>query len=180
MNKSITIVIPLYNEAGNLEKLITELEFHTRNLPYNFTYLFVDDGSSDDSLQLIKQLSKNNSKIHYIEFSKNFGHQLALKAGLDNSFSDAVISMDADLQHPPSLIPSLIREWEDGHDVVFTIRKEDEKLSYFKRKTSKYFYFEVLVQLKLFRGSEHNGINILKNSANIIAISLIALISQEE
>ena len=134
MNKSITIVIPLYNEAGNLEKLISELDLYTNDLPYDFNYLFVDDGSKDESLKLIKAISLENNKVKFIEFSKNFGHQLALKAGLDNSFSDAVISMDADLQHPPYLIPSLIKEWENGYDVVFTIRKEDKKLSYFKRK----------------------------------------------
>jgi len=155
MRKSITIVIPLYNEAGNLEKLISELDIHTQELPYDFTYLFVDDGSRDESLQLIKEITVKNNKVKYIEFSKNFGHQLALKAGLDNSFTDAVISMDADLQHPPHLIPLLIKEWENGYDVVFTIRKEDKKLSFFKRKTSKYFYriINYLAQIKIEEGA---------------------------
>jgi dolichol-phosphate mannosyltransferase len=155
MRKSITIVIPLYNEAGNLEKLISELDIHTQDLPYDFSYLFVDDGSRDESLQLIKEITVKNNKVKFIEFSKNFGHQLALKAGLDNSFTDAVISMDADLQHPPHLIPSLIKEWENGYDVVFTIRKEDKKLSFFKRKTSKYFYriINYLAQIKIEEGA---------------------------
>lgn len=155
MNKKINIVIPLYNEAGNLEKLLEELDIHTNDLPYEFTYLFVDDGSKDESLTLIKKFSENNSKIKYLEFSKNFGHQLALKAGLDYSYSDAVISMDADLQHPPSIIPELIKEWENGFDVVFTIRKEDKKLSFFKRKTSKYFYkiINYLAQIKIEEGA---------------------------
>lgn len=155
MNKTITIVIPLYNEAGNIEKLLEELNINTNKLPYLFNYLFIDDGSEDESLIIIKKLSETNSKIKYIEFSKNFGHQLALKAGLDNSYSDAVISMDADLQHPPNIIPKLIMEWENGYDVVFTIRKEDKKLSYFKRKTSKYFYKTInyLAQIKIEEGA---------------------------
>jgi len=155
MNKTITIVIPLYNEAGNIEKLLEELNINTNKLPYLFNYLFIDDGSKDESLIIIKKLSETNSKIKYIEFSKNFGHQLALKAGLDNSYSDAVISMDADLQHPPNIIPKLIKEWENGYDVVFTIRKEDKKLSYFKRKTSKYFYKTInyLAQIKIEEGA---------------------------
>jgi polyisoprenyl-phosphate glycosyltransferase len=155
MNKKITIVIPLYNEAGNLEKLLEELDIHTNDLRYEFHYLFVDDGSKDESLTLIKKFSKTNSKIKYLEFSKNFGHQLALKAGLDYSYSDAVISMDADLQHPPNIIPQLIKEWENGFDVVFTIRKEDKKLSFFKRKTSKYFYkiINYLAQIKIEEGA---------------------------
>lgn len=155
MSKTISIVIPLFNEEGNLDKLISELDSHTSSLPYIFNYLFIDDGSSDNSLELIKEISKNNSKVNFIEFSKNFGHQLALKAGLDNSYTDAVISMDADLQHPPSLIPALIKEWENGYDVVFTIRKDDEKLSFFKRKTSKYFYklINYLAQIKIEVGA---------------------------
>jgi dolichol-phosphate mannosyltransferase len=155
MQKKITIVIPLFNEASNLEKLLKELDINTIDLPYQFSYLFIDDGSSDGSLSIIKKLSESNTKIKYIEFSKNFGHQLALKAGIDHSHTDAIISMDADLQHPPDIIPDLIKEWEKGYDVVFTIRKEDKKLPYFKRKTSKYFYklINYLAQIKIEEGA---------------------------
>lgn len=155
MNKSVTLVIPLYNEAGNLIKLIEEIDFYTKNLNYQFDYLFVDDGSKDDSLIIIKTLAKENKKIKYIEFSKNFGHQLALKAGIDNCNSNAIISLDADLQHPPKIIPEMIKEWENGFDVVFTVRKEDQNLSFFKRKTSKYFYkiINYLAQIKIEAGA---------------------------
>jgi dolichol-phosphate mannosyltransferase len=92
-------------------------------------------------LELVKQLAQLNSHIFYIELSKNFGHQYALKAGLDLSNGDCIISMDCDLQHPPEVVKKLISKWEEGYDVVYTRRDEDKKLPWLKRKTSSLFYF---------------------------------------
>ncbi|WP_310594538.1 glycosyltransferase family 2 protein [Flavobacterium sp.] len=142
MRKNITIVIPSYNEESNIEKLLSSLNEVIVSLNYNFKILFVDDGSRDGTIVKLKNLARNQDNLFYIELSRNFGHQNALKAGIDYAKlnSDAVISMDGDLQHPPALIPELIARWEEGYDVVYTVRAETESLSYFKNKTSKWFY----------------------------------------
>jgi dolichol-phosphate mannosyltransferase len=142
MKKNITIVIPSYNEESNIEKLLECLNEVIATLDYNFKILFVDDGSRDGTISKLKNLAREQHNLFYIELSRNFGHQNALKAGIDYAKlnSDAVISMDGDLQHPPSLIPELIARWEEGFDVVYTVRAETESLSYFKNKTSKWFY----------------------------------------
>lgn len=142
MKKNITIVIPSYNEESNIEKLLESLNEAIVSLNYNFKILFVDDGSIDGTILKLKSLAREQHNLFYIELSRNFGHQNALKAGIDYAKlnSDAVISMDGDLQHPPALIPELIARWEDGYDVVYTVRAETESLSYFKNKTSKWFY----------------------------------------
>lgn len=107
---------------------------------YSYEIIAVNDGSKDGSQELLEQLILADDKLFYIELSRNFGHQNALKAGLDNSTGDCVISMDADMQHPPSMLPQFIEKWEEGYDIVYTRRMEDPTLSQFKRMTSKYFY----------------------------------------
>ena len=116
--KTITIVIPVFNEAENISVLLNALEKVLAETAYNYNYILVDDGSSDDTLLVIKSISKTNIKVKYISFSRNFGHQNALKAGIDKSDADAVISLDGDMQHPPELIPELIQNWENGFEVV--------------------------------------------------------------
>lgn len=142
MKKNITIVIPSYNEASNIDKLLVSLNETIAALPYSFKIIFVDDGSSDETISKLKEIATQQDHVFYVELSRNFGHQNALKAGIDlaKSNSDAIISMDGDLQHPPQLIPELLAKWEEGYDVVYTIREEDASLSYFKNKSSKMFY----------------------------------------
>lgn len=140
--KKISIVIPSFNEETNIEIMVNTLHEVMQKLPYDYRLVFVDDGSSDNSLQKLEGLSKVDNRLFFAALSRNFGHQNALKAGVDlvKDYSDAVITMDGDMQHPPVLIPELIKKWEEGYDVVYTIRDEDKALSYFKKKTSKYFY----------------------------------------
>ena len=140
MPKKIAIVIPTYNEEGNIGVMVNALHQVCKQLPYSFDFIFVDDGSNDSSLQKLKEISLTNTSVFYIELSRNFGHQNALKAGVDSAKADAVITMDGDMQHPPELIPTLIKKWEDGYDVVYTRRAEDKSLSFFKKKTSSGFY----------------------------------------
>lgn len=142
MNKSIAIVIPSYNEATNIDVLIQALNETIININYNFKFIFVDDGSSDETVVILKEKSKNHQHIFYLELSRNFGHQNALKAGIDlvKNDVDAIISMDGDMQHPPKIIPKLIQKWEEGFEVVYTIREEDKKLGFIKNKTSNLFY----------------------------------------
>ncbi|MBC5833528.1 glycosyltransferase family 2 protein [Flavobacterium sp. F372] len=142
MRKSIAIVIPSYNEATNIDVLVNALNETVSNLSYDFKFVFVDDGSSDETIAILKEKAKLHDNIFYVELSRNFGHQNALKAGIDlvKNDADAIISMDGDMQHPPKIIPKLIQKWEEGYEVVYTIREEDKKLSYFKNKSSNMFY----------------------------------------
>ena len=142
MNKSIAIVIPSYNEATNIDVLTHALNETIQNINYTFKFIFVDDGSSDETVAVLKEKSKEHQHIFYLELSRNFGHQNALKAGIDlvKNDVDAIISMDGDMQHPPKIIPKLIQKWEEGFEVVYTIREEDKKLGFIKNKTSNLFY----------------------------------------
>lgn len=139
--KKISIVIPAHNEEGNValvHEKIKEVFSGLNN--YDFEIIFVNDGSRDNTQQKLEELSEQFDEVKYIEFSRNFGHQPAVKAGMDHAHGNAVISMDGDLQHPPELIPEMIQKWEEGYDVVYTIRTYPKEISYFKRKTSDFFY----------------------------------------
>ncbi len=137
----ISIVIPTFNEEGNIEILYKKITEAFEQITHaNFEVIYVNDGSSDGSLDKVKHLSQIDSRVKFISFSRNFGHQNALKAGLDYADGNAVISMDADLQHPPALIPEMIRLWKEGNEVVYSIRKDGKELSFFKKMTSKLFY----------------------------------------
>jgi len=138
-NKTISIVIPFYNEENNLLKLYEELIDVLRG-DMNWEILLIDDGSSDNSWEKIKFLHERDPRIRGIRFSRNFGHQNALYAGFNFSRGDAVITMDSDLQHPPFVIPELIREWEKGYKIVHTVRKDTESISITKKFTSWAFY----------------------------------------
>jgi len=138
-NPEISIVIPAYNEEGNIKVIISRL-CEVLNSLGTFQIIFLNDGSSDNTLEELKIAAQKDARIHYISFSKNFGHQAALKAGIDHATGNCIISMDADMQHPPSLIPEMIKFWKEGYDVVYTQRKEDKGISVFKKLTSKYFY----------------------------------------
>jgi dolichol-phosphate mannosyltransferase len=140
MNKKIAIVIPSFNEEGNIEIMVQSLHKVLGSLSYSYEILFVDDGSSDKSLLVLQELAITDKKLFFVELSRNFGHQNALKAGVDLVQADAVITMDGDMQHPPELLSQIIQKWEEGYDIVYTRREEDKKLSYFKKKTSKKFY----------------------------------------
>ncbi|ATA90110.1 glycosyltransferase [Capnocytophaga stomatis] len=156
--KKIEIVIPCYNENENIFALYHAIEaVFTRELieKYDYSLIFVNDGSSDDTLNQLEKLHSQKENVKYLSFSRNFGHQLAVKAGLDHAFGDAVISMDADLQHPPELIPKLVKEWEEGNQVVATIRTYPNDISRKKKKTSQYFYkmLDVISDVKIQEGS---------------------------
>ena len=140
MKKKIAIVIPSYNEEGNIDIMVSSLHKVMQTVPYLYEILFVDDGSSDGTLAKLKSISEVDDKVFFLELSRNFGHQNALKAGVDLVKANAVITMDGDMQHPPELIPELIKKWEEGYDVVYTKREEDKNLPFFKKKTSQGFY----------------------------------------
>ena len=139
--KKISIIIPAHNEEGNISLIYQRIRNVFSKLEhYTFEMIFVNDGSRDSTQSVLEQYSRNFDNVKFIEFSRNFGHQPAVKAGMDHADGNAVISMDADLQHPPELIPELIQKWEEGFDVVLTNRKYPKEISYFKKKTSEMFY----------------------------------------
>ncbi len=140
MKKRISIVVPVCNEEANVKVMAASLQNVFQSLPYSYTLMFVDDGSTDATMQEIKKLAAENTNIFFISLARNFGHQNALKAGLDMADGDAVIMMDGDMQHPPDLIPEMLQQWEAGFDIVYTIRKDHKEMPMMKRKTSNLFY----------------------------------------
>ena len=139
--KKISIIIPAYNEKKNLSAIHQKLQNVFSELSnYSYEIIFVNDGSNDGTQEKLEELATQFSEIKFIEFSRNFGGQVALKAGLDNACGDAAITLDADLQHPPELIPEMISKWENGCDIINMTRTYSTNTSLFKRKSSDYFY----------------------------------------
>ena len=136
----ISIVIPLLNEEKNLEKLYKELLIILQELNKSYEIIFIDDGSKDNSFEIIKQLIEANENILGLSLSRNFGHQIALMAGIEHSKGEVVIMMDADLQHPPEIIKKLYSTYLKGYDIVNTRRIETKDAGFFKKLTSKIFY----------------------------------------
>jgi polyisoprenyl-phosphate glycosyltransferase len=139
-SKTVSVVVPVWNERGNLPLLIEQVEAVFATLPYKLSFIFVEDSSTDGTLDYIKQQAAAHSHIFYVSLTKSFGHQNALKAGLDRADTDAVIMMDGDLQHPPALIPELLAHWENGYDIVYTIRNDHQEIPLLKKRTSNLFY----------------------------------------
>src|SRR5258708_2548645 len=131
--KHVSIISPVCNEEGNILPFINAIMEVMKSLPYAYTLLFIDDGSTDSTLQKIKCFACRYHNIHYVSLSRNFGHQSALKAGFDMACGDCVISIDGDMQHPADLIPAMLEKYEEGYDVVYTLRKDDKSLPFFKR-----------------------------------------------
>lgn len=137
--KKISVVVPCFNEEESLAAFNkTLLQFLPEN--YDYEVIYVNDGSRDNTFQVILNLAKDNQHIKYISLSRNFGHQNALKAGYDFASGDCAISLDADLQHPPAVIPELIAKWEEGFEIVNTIRADHDSISYTKKISSGIFY----------------------------------------
>ena len=145
--KKISIIIPAYNEEESLPSLYERLSKLINQINnYEFEILFVNDGSKDRTIQIIKDLRAKDSRVCYVDFSRNFGKEIAMLAGLDYAKGDSVIFMDADLQDPPELIPELIKYWEQGYDDVYARRKSRKGETWLKKFTSK-MYYKVLQKL---------------------------------
>ncbi len=138
--KLLSIVIPIHNEFANVPHLHEALSMATHDLPYDFEFILVDDGSRDDSVAAIRRIIKSDKRIRLIELSRNFGKEPAVTAGMQASRGAAVVVMDADLQHPPALLGEFIKKWEEGGEVVVGVRQYDEKESWFKKFASGWFY----------------------------------------
>lgn len=139
--KKISIIVPAYNEEESLPYLYERLNnLMDSNSNYEFEILFVNDGSKDKTIELIKEYRAKDSRYCYVDFSRNFGKEIAMMAGLDYAKGDCVIFIDADLQDPPELIPELIKYWEDGYDDVYARRRSREGETFLKKFTSKMYY----------------------------------------
>jgi polyisoprenyl-phosphate glycosyltransferase len=140
--KTLTVTCPVYNEEEVIEAFYIELKAVLLDLAesYESKIIFVVDGATDTTLDILKRIARLDTSVQIIVLSTNFGHQMALIAGLDHCRSDAVIMMDSDLQHPPSLIPAMLAEFEKGYDIVYTMRQDTPDISIFKRVSSKLFY----------------------------------------
>ena len=135
----LSIILPVYNEEENLENLYSRLKSVLERDQCDFEIIFVDDGSRDGSLAKLEELSAADNRVVILELARNFGHQVAITAGLDHSRGKAVIIMDADLQDPPEVLPAFISKWREGHEVVYAIR-EKRKESWFMRTSYATFY----------------------------------------
>ena len=149
----LSLVIPTFNEEGNVQRLYNEILLVLKQLQIStYEVIFIDDGSSDQSLQHIEALRAQDTNVHYLQFSRNYGHQHALKAGLDHARGAAVVSLDADLQHPPALIADMVHLWRQGAEVVYTRRNDKQNVGLFKKLSAKVFYWlanrlsEVLIE----------------------------------
>ena len=141
MKKLITIIIPSYNEEKSLPFMFKRLDnLVTSNGGYDFEFLFVNDGSRDQTLAILQKESAANPQISYLNFSRNFGKEIAVAAGLDHASGDAVVIMDADGQEPPELIPEMIKYWEEGYDDVYARRRSRDGETWFKKASSKWYY----------------------------------------
>jgi len=139
-----SIVAPVYNEIGSLEEFYTQITAVMKKYKEPWELLLVDDGSMDGSTDKIRELASRDSHVQPIIFARNFGHQIAVTAGLDYACGDAVIIIDADLQDPPEVIIDLIDKWKEGFQVVFAVRHKREGESWFKRTTASLFYRLIL------------------------------------
>lgn len=136
----ISIVTPVYNEEGNVVYFHDEVTKVMQTLDMDYEIIYVNDGSKDRTDELIHQLAAGDPHVRALTFARNFGHQIAITCGMDFAIGDAVITMDGDMQHPPELIPALLKYWHEGYDVVQTIRDATRDASWVKRTTSGGYY----------------------------------------
>ena len=168
--KDLSIIIPIYNEAGNIQMLFERLSSVIREMHVDVEYVFVNDGSRDNSMELIKGLVGTNPEVRYLDFSRNFGHQIAVAAGLDYCTGNCAVIIDADLQDPPELIMELYNKWKQGFEVVYAKRRSREGESFLKKFTAKLFYrtLKRITSIKIpvdtgdFRIIARKVINVLK------------------
>jgi glycosyltransferase involved in cell wall biosynthesis len=136
----ISVIIPIYNESSNIHTLYERLTKVVAAIHQEYELIFINDGSADNSLELIKKLAEEDTHIKYINFSRNFGHQIAVTAGLDHTCGNAVVIIDADLQDPPELIAEMYKKMGEGYEVVYAKRRSRKGESFLKKYTAKMFY----------------------------------------
>ena len=139
--KILSVVVSVYNEEKALKDCYTEMKRVLDTLSWDYELIFVNDGSSDGSLKVLKVLASEDQKVKLISFSRNFGHEAAMIAGLDYSTGDGVVCMDADLQHPPECLPRILQALEEGNEVISMVRTRNQSAGLIKNITSSGFYW---------------------------------------
>jgi glycosyltransferase involved in cell wall biosynthesis len=166
----LSIVVPVFNEEAIIEELVARLVHTAESITPAYEIIFVNDGSRDGSLQKLKAACTGNNKLHFISFSRNFGHQIAITAGMDYARGEAIVTIDGDLQDPPELIGEMYAEYGKGYKVVYAKRSKRKGETYFKRVTAKMFYrllarlvsFEIPIDVGDFRLISRDVLDYLK------------------
>lgn len=162
----IDLVIPVYNEVEAIEKTYADVRRVVDALPHDFRFIYVDDGSSDGTVDTLREICANDRRVTLLMLSRNFGHQAALTAGMDASQGDIMVSLDGDGQHPAALIPKMIELIAQGYDIVQGQRIEDERAMSFKKATSNFFYWLI---------NKISGTQVMQGAADFRALSRNAL-----
>ncbi len=140
MNKKISVVVSVYNEQQSLDSFYQTACGVLENCSWDYELIFVNDGSSDKSEELLRKFAQANSRVRVISFARNFGHEAAMIAGIDHAVGNGIICMDADLQHPPECIPDIIEKFEQGYQVITMVRTENADTGFFRKTAAKLFY----------------------------------------
>jgi glycosyltransferase involved in cell wall biosynthesis len=140
MNTVCSVVVPMYNEEDVLMETYCRLTHVLKNSGLEYEIVFINDGSSDKTGQLLREICDTDTRVKLIDFSRNFGHQIAITAGMDYSSGECIVVIDGDLQDPPELIPEMVKKWREGYDVVYGKRVSRKGESFFKRATAAFFY----------------------------------------
>lgn len=171
LKNMISVIVPCYNEEQVIKETYKRLTLVFKRLSkYDYQLVFVNDGSKDKTVEILKLLAQTDRHIKVVDFSRNFGHQIAVTAGIDHADGEAVVLIDADLQDPPELILEFVKKWEEGYDVVYAVRRKREGESLFKKVTAKYFYrilrkvtdVEIPLDTGDFRLMDRKVVNVLK------------------
>jgi glycosyltransferase involved in cell wall biosynthesis len=151
----LSVVVPVFNEARNLRPLLDALRPVLDAATSGWEVIFVDDGSADDSLAVIRDLNSSDARLRAVSFSRNFGKEIAIAAGLDHARGQAVAIMDADLQHPPSVLPRFLEKWREGYGMVYGVRSDRDGEGHLKRNFARAFYklFERFGETRLPEGA---------------------------
>ena len=169
-NKKLSIIVSVYNEEAVLDKFFKAFDEKKNNLKWDYEIIFVNDGSRDNSLQLLQKYVKTDLKAKIISFSRNFGHEAAMIAGIDNASGDGVVCMDADLQHPLECISQIIEKFEEGYEVISMVRLANKSAGIIKNITSKCFYkvINILSDQAKFEENASDFFAISKNVASVL------------
>lgn len=169
MEKKLSVVVSCYNEELALRQFYAETSKVLKSLSWDYELIFVNDGSQDGSIEILKELAAGDEKVKVVDFSRNFGHEAAMIAGMDYSSGDGIVCMDADLQHPPECLPGIIAKLDEGYDVINMVRTKNESAGWFKNFAGAAFYrlINILSDVK-FEPNASDFFAISKKAAKVL------------